>query len=105
MLIVFLPQALPVCPDRLLNCIQKILVAEGFGQKIDRTILDRLDPHGDVAMAGNENHGQADIKPLHSGMKFRSALTRHTHIEDKAGRDFFTCMFEKFIHRGETERL
>lgn len=45
------------------------MVEEGFGKKIDRKIIDRIEKNGDVEMEGNENKGKEDIKKINYGMK------------------------------------
>jgi hypothetical protein len=50
-----------VALDGLANCIEQLLVAKGFGQKLNRTGLHRLHRHRDVAMAGEKDNRNRKI--------------------------------------------
>src|SRR5450631_787957 len=57
----FAPLAIP--PNRHHHSVQHVLVAERFGQEIDRSALHSPDAHRNIAMAGHKDDWNLNVRP------------------------------------------
>src|SRR5215469_12024162 len=71
---------LAIVGDRSLNCVEQILSTEGLGQKLHRPCLHRLYRHGDVAMAGDEDDGNVDVRSAQFTLQIQSAEARKPNV-------------------------
>jgi len=69
-----------VAVDRSLNCVQQILSTKRLGQKLHRACLHRLYRHGNVAMAGDEDDGDVEVRFPQFALKIQSAEIRKPNV-------------------------
>src|SRR5215471_8280035 len=69
-----------VAGDRSLNCVQQVLSTERLGQKLHRACLHGLYRHGNVAMAGDEDDRNGDVRFTQLALKIQSAEVRKPNV-------------------------
>ena len=74
----------PISFQRLLNRIQKILVAKWLGEKLQGSRLHGPYRHRDVAMRGDENNWNLNIGFGEVVLQVEPAGSRQPDIEDEA---------------------
>src|SRR5438045_3184181 len=97
----FVLQPSAVARDALLDRVEQILVAEGLGQELDRSALHRPDGHRNVAVSGDEDDREVDIRGGELSLKVEAASSGQPDIENKAGGSVRTDRLEEFIDRSE----
>src|SRR5215831_2076311 len=68
---------LPPCAissEALLNGVQQVLIAERLGQELDRSIFYRPDRHRDVAVSGDDNDRDLNVRRRELSLKIETAL-------------------------------
>src|SRR3984885_15894092 len=94
-------QDLPVLPrgtvtsEAEVNGVEKGLIAERFGEKLDSPAFHRLHGHGDVAVSGDENDRKLPVGYRELALKIEAALAGQTHVENQAGGAIGRIRFEK----------
>src|SRR5271157_876505 len=101
----FVLQPSAVARKAELDGVQQILVAEGLGQELDRATLHRLDGHRDVAVPGDEDDRELDVRGGEFSLKVEAASPRQPDIEHQAGGSVRPSGLEEFIYRSEQLRL
>src|ERR1700730_2617674 len=101
----FVLQPSAVARDAELDRIEQILIAEWLGQELDRSVLHRLDRHRDVAIAGDEDDRELDVRGGELSLKIKTASSGQPDIEHQAGRPGRPAVLEEFIYRSEQLRL
>ena len=74
----------PILYDRRIDGIKHVLIAKGLGQEVDGTGLHAAHGHWDIAVAGDEHHGDADFQLGEALLEIESAGARQAHVEHKA---------------------
>lgn len=74
--------AFTVLSESKIDRVQKILISERLGEKLDGARLHRLHAHRDVAMSGHEDDRESDARHGESSLKIQSTTTRQSRIED-----------------------
>src|SRR5580704_15823926 len=92
-----------VAGDRSLNRLQQILATERFGQKLHRACLHGLYRHGNVAMAGDEDDGNVDVRFAQLALKIQSAEVRKPNIQNQAAWRIRPCTAKKVQGRSECQ--
>ncbi len=67
-----------------MNTVEHCLVIERLLQKINRSILNRPDCHGDITMTGDNDDRRVYLFCRKPRLQIQAADSRHTHISDKA---------------------
>src|SRR5260370_3719283 len=70
--------------ERLLDCIQQILIAEWFGQKLHRARFHCLDRHRDVAVPGDEDDWNLYTRVGQLALEVDAAKPGKPHVENEA---------------------
>src|SRR3546814_19610145 len=70
--------------DSPVNRIEKILIAERLGEKLDGARLHRRHRHRDVAVTGYEDSRKLDTRTGQLPLEFEPAPPRHPAIEKQA---------------------
>src|SRR6202040_3827844 len=66
--------------------IEQVLLAKGLGEELDSARLHRLHRHGNVAMAGDEDDGNPDVRFRQFALKVQPAHARQAYVEYEAAR-------------------
>ncbi len=61
---------------------RRSLVAKGFGQKLDRAALHRLDRHRYIAVSGHENDGKFYVARGELTLQVETALAGKSNVEN-----------------------
>jgi len=86
-----------VLRDRQLDRIQQILVANGFGQKLDRTRLHGPDRHRNIGVAADEDDRQAETCLCYLFLKIEPAAPGQSDIENQATREVRQGAIQEFL--------
>src|SRR6266403_5754224 len=81
----FVLQPPAISRDAQLNRVQQVLIAERLGQKLDRSSLYRLDGQRDVAISGDEDDRNVNIRRRELSLKIQTTSARQPDIEHEAG--------------------
>src|SRR5271154_960916 len=101
----FILQPSAVARDAQLDRVEQILVAEWLGQELDRAALHRPDGHRDVAIPGDEDDWEVDVRGGELSLEVEAASPGQSYIEHQAGRSVRPSGLEEFIYRSEQLRL
>ncbi len=74
---------------------------ERFDEKFDGSGLHGLNTHGDVAMRGDKDNGNADVGLVQLMLKIESADSGQSDIENEATGRFWSVSSEKFQGRSK----
>src|SRR6266446_2383950 len=97
----FVLQPRAISHEAELNRVQQVLVAERLGQKLDRSSLYRLDGHRDVAISGDEDDRNVNIRRRELSLKIQTTSARQPDIEHEAGRAVRAPFVQKFGNRSQ----
>jgi hypothetical protein len=70
--------------ERALDTVQQILFAIGFLHKVECTVLDGLYRHWNVAVPGDEYHGNYCASQIQLLLQLQATHCRHAHVKDQA---------------------
>jgi hypothetical protein len=91
----------PISLDGGLDRIQEVLLAEGLGQEFHRAGLHCPHRHRDVAVTGQEDDRQIDVRCIQLLLKIKAAFAGQAHIEHETARTLRPSVFEEFLGRGK----
>ncbi len=74
----------PVAIQSLVDRIQQVLVAEGLGEELHCTGFHGLYRHRDIAMTGDEDDGNENVRVSQLPLKVQTVDSRKSHIQDEA---------------------
>src|SRR4029077_1956579 len=83
--------------ERLLNCVQQILVPERFCQKFHGTRLQCPHRHRDVTVRRDEDDGDLHSALSQSTLKIESAHPRQSYVENQAAGTMSVFRAEKLL--------
>ena len=78
-----------------MNGVEKVLIAERLGKKLDGAAFHRLHRHGDIAVSGDEDDRKLPLRRREFALKIKTALTGQSHVENQAGGAIRRIGFEK----------
>src|SRR5437868_1992123 len=81
----FVLQPPAISREAQLNRVQQVLIAEWLGQKLDRSSLYRLNRHRDVAVSGNKDDRNMNVRGRQLSLKIETASAGQSDIEHEAG--------------------
>ena|SRR6266851_851439 len=87
--------------DRQLDCLQQVLVADGFGQELHGTGLHGSNRHRDIGVTADEDDRQMNICFDQIFVKIQSASSGQPDIENKASRRVWAGVSQEFLHGAE----
>src|SRR4029077_5916733 len=93
--LLFLRGVVPL--ERLLNCIQQILIPERFCQKFHGTRLQCPHRHRDVTVRRDEDDGDLHSALSQSTLKIESAHPRQSYVENQAAGTMSVFRAEKLL--------
>jgi hypothetical protein len=70
------------------HLIDQRIVVVGLFDEIEGAVLQGLDRHRDVAVAGQKNHGQSTIQRAQPVEQLDAAHAGHSHIKQQAPAKF-----------------
>jgi D-serine deaminase-like pyridoxal phosphate-dependent protein len=70
-----------VARECALHSIDQILIAKRLLQEVERTVLDRLDGHWDIAMSADENNRNDRTALIEFGLEFDTTHAWHAYVE------------------------
>src|SRR3546814_8998102 len=76
-----------------------------LGEKVHSASLHRLDSHGDVAVASQEDNWLGITVSGESTLQVETARSRRAHIEDQAAGAVQYVGFKQFARRAKADRL
>src|SRR3546814_39506 len=76
-----------------------------LGEKVHSASLHRLDSHGDVAVASQEDNRLGITVSGESTLQVETARSRRAHIEDQAAGAVQYVGFKQFARRAKADRL
>src|SRR6516162_67102 len=97
----FVLQPCAIAREAQLDRVQQVLIAERLGQELDRSSLYRLDGHWDVAVSGDEDDRNLNVRCRELSLKIETASAGQPDIEHKAGGSFRAPFFDEFRHRSQ----
>src|ERR1700722_18817554 len=75
-----------IAVDRIPDRVQQVLLTKRLAEELYGSSLHRLDCHGDVAVASDENDGQMNIGLFELALQVEAASSGDSHIEHDASR-------------------
>ena len=85
--LIFQPPTVPRVAKR--NRIKEVLITKRLRQKLDCPAFHRLDRHGNIAIAGNEDDRQLPLGSMRElALQIESTFPRHPDIEDQTNGAF-----------------
>src|SRR6202047_2719395 len=79
----FVLQPRAISREAQLDRVQQVLIAERLGQKLDRSSLYRLNGHRDIAVSGDEDDRNVNIRRRELSLKIETASAGQPDIEHK----------------------
>src|SRR6266481_3430041 len=77
----FVLQPRAISREAELNRVQQVLVAERLGQELDRSSLYRLHGHRDVAVSGDEDDRNVNVRRRQLSLKIETTSAGQSDIE------------------------
>ena len=90
--------------ERLLNRIEQILIPKGLGEKLHSARLHRAYGHRNVAIPGNENDGDRDVRACQFVLKVEPAQAGQTHIQHQTAGSRWSLLMQEILRRFERFR-
>ena len=90
--------------QRPLNAVDQILVPEGLLQEIKGSVLHGFDRHGDIAVSGDEDHGNHGAAQVELLLQLEAAHSRHAHVECQTTRLLRVIASQELLRGGEHSR-
>ena len=83
----------------LLHAVHQLVVLEGFFQKVPGTVLDGIDGHAHIAVAGEKQHGPGAVQRLEvlEGAQARHGL--HADVEQHHGVAPVVCLLAGMLQK------
>src|SRR5216683_1056318 len=98
-LFVLQPRAIP--REAQLDRVQQVLIAERLGQELDRSSLYRLDGHRDVAVSGDEDDRNVNVRRRQLSLKIETTSARQPDVEHKASGAVRAPLVQEFGNRSQ----
>src|ERR1700724_2289483 len=95
----FVLQPRAISREAQLDRVQQVLIAERLGQELDRSSLYRLNGHRDIAVSGDEDDRNVNVRRRELSLKIETASARQPDIEHKASGSFRAPFVDEFGHR------
>src|SRR6266849_9722935 len=73
-------------PDRLIEPVNDFAAPERFFDEVERTVLDRADRHGDIALPGDHEDRRRIILAVKFLQDVEAGFTRNMYIKQDASR-------------------
>src|ERR1700686_146722 len=84
-----------------MNGIHQVLVVKRFDQEVDGSSLHGFNAHRDVAMCGDEDNRNPDIRLTQLTLKVDAANSWQSYVQNQAARSLWAVTCEKFERRCE----
>jgi hypothetical protein len=100
----FLASGTVTCKTEL-DRIEQVLIAERLRQKLDRSSLHGLNRHGNVAVPGDEDNRQMNVRGRKLSLEIKPTSPGQSYVEHEAGRSVRAPGLQKFRHRRQRFHL
>src|SRR6202035_3180440 len=97
----FILQPRAISREAQLDRVQQVLIAERLGQELDRSSLYRLDGHRDVAVSGDEDDRNVNVRRRQLSLKIETTSAGQSDIEHEAGGSVRAPFAQKFGNRSQ----